>query len=242
MSVAAIAILALVPSSSADRLVAWFPLDGSAVEVLSNRQGKLEGGAHWSTMGGRTGAEFGGMDGVVRFKDQPAYRLGAAFSIYAEVWIHSDPRGGSSPAGQIVFRGDDRNGLDNYSLSLGTDGLYTFAVYGPGGEQAGVRAAAERGRWEALLATFDSRTRRMRLVVDGAVVAEQSVAFVPVLDMVEAHAPGLSFGNVQNPMGGRHWQPFHGLVRQVRLYAGVADWEAASRPPRTGPAVRDGLD
>ena len=177
---------------------------------------------------------LGGKNGVLFYPDLPQFELGPSFSISAKVWVRENPVGGTSPAGQIVFRGDDRCGLDNYSLSLGNDGFYTFSVYSDGDDSGGVRAPSIKNRWQTLLGTFDARSKDMKLYIDGVLVSESSVNILPVVKMDSQWTPGFSIGNVQNPLGGMHNQPFNGFIRDVRLYNNVIFWDDLRIMPVNG--------
>jgi hypothetical protein len=218
--------------AAAPQPVAWIPLDGSAMDTVNRIEGKVVGDAGI----GRDGAIFKGQNGGVVFRDLRAYALGGSFTLTARVRPNAWPVGGSSPAGQIVFRGDDRSGHDNYSLNLGNDGHFTFCVYGSANEweAIGVRAAARLGEWQRLVAVYDSVGREIRLFVDGVVVGQSAVPFRPITLMESAWTPGLSIGNVQNPLGGMHWQPFNGQIRDVRLYSEVVLPDVAERPLAVG--------
>lgn len=210
-------------------LVASFPLSGSALERLSGRAGAVLGDVRL----GADGAEFGGENGVVAFQDEPRYRMTGSFSVYAEATPCAIPKNGTSPAGQIVFRGDDRCGLDNFSLCLGYDGMYSFGFYSGSHSGASVAVPAAIGSRSRLLGTFDALTRRISLYVDGVLAAEQYTAAAPFADMVAEATPGLSIGNVQHPFGPHHRQPFHGKVANVLLFdRAVTPEEAARHLPR----------
>jgi hypothetical protein len=131
-----------------------------------------------------------------------------------------------------VFRGDDRSGHDNFSLNLGSDGYFSFVLYGSTSEfeATGVRSAARVGEWQRLVAVFDARAREMRLYVNGVTVGQTAVPFQPIVVMEPDWTPGLSIGNVQNPLGGIHNQPFHGQIRDVRLYDQALLPDVATRP------------
>lgn len=230
--------VALTPSVAQARLVAWFPLDGTLKERLQGTVGEFKGDASFGKVDQSRGALFGGQNGVVFFPDQRQFWLGPSFSVSATVWVNALPRGGTSPQGQIVFRGDDRGGLDNYSLNLGEDGYYNFNFYGASNDNASVRVPARLGVWQTLLGTFDAKTRQISLYLDGVLVAQQYTSLFPVMEMTSGDAPGFSIGNVQNPLGGCHNQPFNGTIRDVRLFDSVASWDDLIRVPLVGSGGR----
>ncbi|QYK56563.1 MAG: hypothetical protein KF733_03565 [Fimbriimonadaceae bacterium] len=214
------------------RLVGWFPLDGKVADVVTGATGRLTGGAGFGQMAGRSGVLLDGRTGGVVVPDSAAYALGGSFSIAVEAFARQAPFGGSSPQGQLVFRGDDRSACDNYAICLGTDGYYTFMIDAVDGSRALLRAPAKTGQWERLLATFDVRTTHMTLSIDGYLVAEQWVPITPFTQMVPDLDPGVSFGNVQAPEKGRHWQPYNGFLRDVRFFDEAVLWDASLVNPQ----------
>lgn len=210
-------------------LVAWFPLQGSTTDVVHGTKGTLVGDADFADA---RAAEFGGHNGAVLFQDSPQFTFPGSFSVSAQVYPTAWPSGGTSPAGQIAFRGDDRCACDNFSLSLGNDGYFTFYFDSPDGGRLEVRAEAAMGQWQTVLGTFDAQSHQIRLYVDGYMKSQSNGPFAPVVLMEPQSSPGFSIGNVQNPMGGVHNQPFHGLIRDVRLWNSPVMWDAVEAMPR----------
>lgn len=233
MTRTALLALTFLPALSFADLVAWFPLEGNAKEMVKGTcNGETKGDSMFGSMDRRLAAAFGGKNGAVLVPDSPQFALGPSFSISAQVWIRKNPVNGTSPAGQIVFRGDDRSGLDNYSLNLGNDGYFSFYINSAEGDGTGVRAPSRPGVWQTLLGTFDGNTRQITLYVDGVCVAHQYATFTPITVMDPNTSPGFAIGNVQNPFGGIHNQPFNGYIRDVRLYNTVVEWDTVTRPPK----------
>lgn len=178
------------------------------------------------------GCQFAGKNGAIVYKDSEEYGFDESFSIYVEVFPQVLPRGGTSPAGQIVFRGDDRSGLDNYSLNLGEDGYFTFYFNSPDNQGAGVRVLARMNQWQRLLATFDAKSHMLKLYIDDFLMGQNSQPILPVTRMEKEFTPRFSIGNVQNPLGGNHNQPFHGGIRNVKLFNTAIFPDDADRTPK----------
>lgn len=228
----ALSLFVTFPALLSADLVAWFPLNGSTKDRVKGTVGEFEGDSHFGQVDRRQAADFGGHNGVVFVADSPQFALGPSFSVSAQVWVRSLPRNGTSPQGQIVFRGDDRSANDNYSLCLGNDGFYTFNFDGGDDHWAGLRVPSRTNVWTTLLGTFDAKTRHIMLYVDGYLAAEQYTPYTPLMLMDKNCSPGFSIGNVQNPLGGNHNQPFNGLIRDVKLYNTAINWDDLSREPR----------
>lgn len=213
----AVAVCFVAAGSASAKLTAFFPLNGPPVEKLTGAKGEFVGDAAL----GEFGAFFSGQNGAVEFADSPNFAFAGSFSVYAEVYITDLPERGTSPAGQIVFRGDDRCGLDNYSLNLGNDGFYSFYFNSGDNQGHGVRTLCKKRQWERLLAVFDSNAHETRLYINGFLLGENGTPLFPVTEMDAGWTPRFSIGNVQNPQGGMHNQPFHGTIRNVALYDSV---------------------
>ena len=227
-----LSLLVIVPGLASADLVAWFPLNGSTKDVVRGTAGELKGDSRFSNMDRRSGVDFGGHNGVLFVPDSPQFALGPSLSVSAQVWIRALPSNCTSPQGQIVFRGDDRSACDNYSLSLGTDGYYTWRFDADADNIVTLRVPARPNTWTTLLGTFDAKTRHIMLYMDGFLVCEQYTPLNPLMLMDKNAAPGFSIGNVQNPFGGHHNQPFNGLIRDVKIYNTAIMWDELARDPR----------
>lgn len=206
-------------------LVAYLPLNGSGFEAVQQRSAEVRGGA--ISHPNRDGFHFDGQTGVVALADAGEYGVEASFSVAAVVQPDAVPAGN----GQIVFRGDDRNATDTFSLSLGPDGYFTFMFDRRNGERAQLMAPARIGESQALLGTYDRETSKMRLWINGEIVAQTWVPSGPVSAMIADYRPGLSVGNVQAPEAGVHRQPFRGWIRDVRVYRTARDWSSLESLP-----------
>jgi len=160
----------------------------------------------------------GDLNGGAFTADGPEFVLTRSLSV--SCWVY--PRAFShplatSPQAQIVFRGDDRSGLDPYHLTLSRTGYYAFGVAGPG-ETSVLHAPAKLNAWAHLLGTLDDATGEMRLYVNGKLAAELTTNVRPLGPLDPNYRPGIAIGNTQFPQGGRHRQPFDGMIRDVRIY------------------------
>jgi len=163
--------------------------------------------------------DFGGELGTgASTPDSPVFALTHSLSI--SCWAHpraySNPLA-TSPQSQIVFRGDDRSGLDPYQLTLSRSGYFAFGVSSLG-EMTVLHTPAKLNSWVHLLGTLDDATGEMRLYVNGKLLAETKTTVRPFGALDPGYHPGIGIGNTQFPQGGVHRQPFDGLVRDIRIY------------------------
>ncbi len=141
-------------------------------------------------------------------------------SMTVSVWLKLRSYVNDGPGAQILFRGDDRNGLDPYDLVVHSDGTINFSVQNEESFGRHVTAEVPLQKWFHILANFDAETGTMEMWHDGILVAGGSTARRPFAFLDRAFAPGVSIGNVQNDLS-PHNQPLNGYVADLRLYRGV---------------------
>ncbi len=190
-------------------------LDGA----LRLRKGRLtplfRPGTGTVSAAGYTGFRFDGRLCGIQLGDPPVLRLTRSLSIACMVRLESYVQQG--PGAQIVFRGDDRSGLDPYSLTVLSDGRVYFSVENGRDEGDHVSAPIPLHRWTHVLGSLDDRTGGMTLWIDGVKVDAHSTKVRPFGDLDLKFAPGVSIGNIQNDRGPFN-QPLDGLVANVGIY------------------------
>ena len=164
------------------------------------------------------GLDFDGGHGGFLIPDFPVLRL--TRSLTAAAWIYVrryTPNGFQS---QVLFRGDDRSGLDPYFISVENPGKVVFSINGADGGGASARADIPLKAWVRVTGVFDEEANEVRIYLGNRLVATTSTQLHPFAELRMADAPGVSIGNVQNDKG-PHNQPMDGIVADVRLYDGV---------------------
>src|SRR5688572_16785402 len=106
--------------------VLWLRPDGQVLVGGQVVQPKVRAGSRLVRMNGVTAYEFNGADGGLLLGDAPALRLTG--SITVSTWINLRSYVNHGPGAQVLFRGDDRNGLDPYTLAVHSDGTINFGV------------------------------------------------------------------------------------------------------------------
>lgn len=137
--------------------------------------------------------------------------------VYPREYAHEQA---TSAQSQILFRGDDRNGLDPFDLLLLKSGHWQFKIWSEN-DVCAIQAPAALFEWTHLLAVLDAQLGIMRLYVNGELLAQSFTPIRPFKTLDAGCSPGISIGNVQFPSGKRHMQPFNGFIRDVRLYDSV---------------------
>ncbi|MBV6458748.1 MAG: hypothetical protein HONBIEJF_01886 [Fimbriimonadaceae bacterium] len=162
----------------------------------------------WDFQPGRGGIYLG---------DHPALAMTGSITVSTNIFLRSYVNEG--PGAQILFRGDDRNGHDPYTLVVHGD-VIEFGIQNEHDRGRCVFAEVELNKWYHVLANFDSRTGYLEMWLNGEFVGGGKTQFRPFAQLEVGEAPGVSIGNVQNNLG-RHNQPLNGIISDLRLYRQV---------------------
>jgi hypothetical protein len=150
---------------------------------------------------------YGSYSGV-RIADQPSYALTNALTI--EGWIR--PRGD----GYVIFyRGDNRPGLDPYTLSMGLNNILSFGITDANGNSASVSAPLIYNQWWHVAGTLDGASGNLSLYTNGSLAAQITTTVRPLGNLIPQDSPGIGIGNVND---GRNNFPFRGDIDEISLY------------------------
>jgi len=198
-------VLWLTPSGQI--LVAGKPVDAKFSPGASRVQ--IPGGYGFSFTGGHSGILLG---------DLPDLRLPGSMTV--SVWLDLKTyvsSGCTAPSGQVLFRGDDRGGLDPYDLVVHSDGTIWFGINDSDNKSAGVSGPIGLNKWTHVIASFDAANGQFSMWIDSDLVATSNSKLLPIIDLDKKYAPGVGIGNVQNDHG-PHNQPLNGVIADLRLY------------------------
>ena len=191
-------------------------LDGSFRVRSGDLVPSLRPGTGAIRAAGYTGFQFDGVLSGIELGDPPALRLTRSISLAGMVRLEAYPRE-SNLGAQIVFRGDERGGLDPYSLSVLPDGKVYFSVENARNVGDNVSAPIPLHRWTHVLGSLDDRTGMMTLWIDGARATGHVTKVRPFGALDPKAQPGVSIGNIQTQFGDYN-QPLDGLLADVRIY------------------------
>lgn len=175
------------------------------------------------------GLDLDGRRGGLLLADQPALALTG--SMTAATWIYLRSYRNDQSGAQVLFRGDDRDSLDPYSLVVHPDGTINFAICSEKGDRPSVSGEIPLNQWIRVTASFDSDSGEMRLWLDDRLVAHRFTSQRPLSTLDAGTAPGIGIGNVQNDKG-PHNQPLNGTLADLRLYRTVLEPREAGWTPR----------
>ncbi len=152
---------------------------------------------------------FNGTSNRIAIPDNPKFQLTKSLTV--EAYIHVIDV--LSQAGDILFRGDDRFGLDPYSLNVIGRQL-RFGITNASDQSSLVSAPVPYDTWVHVAATLDDSTGRMSLYIDGKLANTIITPYRPFAVLDAGSNPGLRIGNTQS---GNFNQYFHGYIDEVRL-------------------------
>jgi glucose/arabinose dehydrogenase len=197
-------------------LVGWWAAEGTAADWAGDNDGTAYLGASYAA--GQVGQAFS-FDGVndrVEILDSDSLELTASLTI--EGWIQVNAFPTISEHNHILFRGDDRPGLDPYFLAVTPAGALKFNISGSTGGKRLEGGLLPLGQFAHVAATLDDATGAMRLYVNGNLSAETFTTIRPLADLDPAFNAGVAIGNHAGyPSGGNNY-PFSGLIDEVSLY------------------------
>jgi hypothetical protein len=158
---------------------------------------------------------FSGQHGGILFDDLPALALTKSITI--STWIYPRSYVNDQCGAEILFRGDDRCGIDPYWFAIESDGTINFGLSDADGRGMKVKADLPLNRWTHVTASFDAQTGALNMWLDGEHAAYARTKSRPFLKLDPNQSPGVGIGNVQNDRG-PHNQPFNGMLADLRLY------------------------
>jgi prepilin-type processing-associated H-X9-DG protein len=194
---------------SLPNLVGWWHADGNAQDSSRGHDGALPFGIKYAP--GKVGQAFD-FDGKSRQRvavpDHPDFRLTNALTI--EGWIYPRQYGGI-----IFFYGDDRAGLDPYSLDLNSPGFIAFQIDDSKNQAARIEAPIQLNQWQHVAATFGARGT-MHLFINGELVAQTNTTLKPLGKLDASRAPAIGIGNHGSTA---YEYPFNGLIDEIALHS-----------------------
>lgn len=213
--------------------VGWWPAEQDARDVVAGNDGHLTRGV--TSVPGVKGLawHFDGSRSGITLRDAPVLAFTGAFTI--ALWVKAERLPGPDLyASQLFFRGDNRVGLDPYSLTIQPNGRIGFIIdSGKGGDIALSPAKAPMGKWTHLLGEFDPERKILRLYMDGKLVAEKKTLFSPLGPLDPAQKPGIGIGNTQDPEA--YNQPLIGAIDDVQVWNRALTAEEAAYLARQTP-------
>ena len=206
-----------------DSLVAYWPADGDFNDVVGGNNGTPHGGVCFVPGDIGLAFDFDGKTGRVAIPDSPSLALTQSLAITAWIDINAYP----TAAAFILFRGDDRPGLDPYKFFVNPEGTLGLSISDAGNNEAHVVSPSPLpvGVWTYVSASLDNSTGVMSVYINGILAATSTTTVRPFGPLDPAQSPGLGIGNVQS---GNYTDYFDGIIDEVKLYDSA---QPAAVPP-----------
>ncbi|HLX96621.1 MAG TPA: LamG-like jellyroll fold domain-containing protein [Verrucomicrobiae bacterium] len=145
----------------------------------------------------------------VAIQDLTAYQLTNSFSM--EGWIR--PRGTSA---HFFWRGDNRNGLDPYELSMQDANSLGIYISSQTSGASAVTPFNSYNQWTHVAGTLDGNSGKLDIYTNGVFAAQTITAVRPFGALVKTDSPGVGIGNVND---GANNFPFWGDLDEMTLYS-----------------------
>ena len=191
-------------------LVSWWTANNTAADAMGLNDATLSNVTYATGEVGKA-FSFNGTNGWAALGDPSSLAFTSSLSI--EGWIKVNAF--SSSGGVILFRGDDRPGLDPYILSADPDGTLKFHVQSlTTGSDLKIPLAT--GQLIHVAATLDDATGSMSLYVNGVLAAQTVTTARPFGPLDPTQQPGVGIGNSNAPSN--YNVPFNGLIDELSVY------------------------
>lgn len=195
-------------------LISWWPGDGDTSDIQDSNPGVAFNGASFVPSKVGQAISFDGVDDRITVADSDNLKLTDSLTI--EGWVFATEFG--STHGQILFRGDNRVGLDPYYLSTQPDGNLRFHIESST-SLVNLDTPMPTGRWVHTAATLDGTTGAIRIYLDGSVATSSSTTVRPLRDLDLPSNPSLGIGNHGGYPTTTWNQPFNGQIDELSIYS-----------------------
>lgn len=157
--------------------------------------------------------DFDGSSRRVSVADSPNFKFTDGFTL--EAWVY--PR---QYAGLILFRGDNRPGLDAWSLDAYQNGKVNFQIVDTSGNVANVLAPLALNQWQHVASTWDRVSHTLKLYLNGILAAQTDTFLLPSANLDPGSEPAVGIGNHGGTV---HQFPFNGLIDEPAIYSHALD-------------------
>ena len=193
-------------------IVSWWTANNTAADAMGLNNATLTGVRYAAGEVGNA-FSFDGLDDWAALGNPSSLALTASLTI--EGWIKVNGLPTNYNFGSIMFRGDDRGGLDPYQLVILPNGDLKFGICSTT-SSASVEAPIPMGQFVHVAATLDDGTGAMTLYENGAVVAQTTTTVRPFGALDPTQQPGVGIGN-SNALS-NYDIPFNGLIDELSVY------------------------
>ncbi|HLO99372.1 MAG TPA: LamG-like jellyroll fold domain-containing protein, partial [Fimbriimonas sp.] len=189
MPIPLLLVASIAGTRQAPQPVLWVKPSGVITVQGSPIQPEFTPGSKWVRMQNGFAIDIDGKRGGVRIPDLQALQLDGSITMAGWFFLRSYVNEG--PGAQILFRGDDRIGLDPYYMAIHGDGRLYFAINSNDNRSASASGEIELGRWTRVVANYSTETKRINFWVNGEHVAATKTSLLPFKQLNTPDAPGV---------------------------------------------------
>jgi hypothetical protein len=160
---------------------------------------------------------FDGVNDRISVPDDEAFELTRSISV--EAWIAPTAYPAEGTRLLILFRGDNRIGLDPYAFQVWPDGRIGFYVAsGTALTELVSSTSVPLNTFSHVAGTLDDATGEMRVYIDGVLRGSTTTAVRALGDLDSASHPGIGIGNHGSFPNTSYNYPFAGRIDELALY------------------------
>jgi hypothetical protein len=193
--------------------VSWWTANSTANDALGLNNATLSNVTYATGEVGKA-FSFNGTNSWAAVGDPSSLAFTQSFTIEGWIKVNGLPTSGWGPP--IMFRGDDRPGLDPYVLSVQPNDNLQFSINDAAGNGPTIDAPIPLGQFVYVAATLDDGTGAMTLYENGAVVAQTTTTARPFATLDPTQNPGVGIGNSNYEPNFN--VPFNGLIDELTVY------------------------
>ncbi len=232
MSVVGIVLATALSGPRPVEPVLWLHPDGAVLVAGKPARARATKGAHTVRTPYGLGLDLDGKRGALLLGDEPALALTRSMTV--STWVYLRSYLNDQMGAQILFRGDDRPGLDPYDFVVRGDGTVEFGIGNEAGARPFVAMEIPLKTWVRVTASFDGETGEMRLWMNDRLISTRITEVRPFYDLHKDYLPGVGVGNVETDAGFGNNQPLNGTLADLRLYPAVLEPREAGWRPGSG--------
>jgi len=145
--------------------------------------------------------------------DNPAFQLTNSLTLEAYFNVAATPNAG----GLIIYRGDNRGGLDPYFLTVAPGPTLEFGSYDAANALTSVTTPVPSlNKWYFAAGVLNGATGQMSLYLNGVLQSSITTPNRPLGPLDPTQQPGLAIGALQSTFYG-DFESFDGLIDDVRI-------------------------
>jgi len=177
-------------------LVAWWPLDGNALDRIGTNDGTLVNGPTFIAGLVDQALSFDGVDDAVRIAPSSSLNVGLSDGLTIETWIHPADVSVQRPVVEWVNNDATVSGVHLWISVIGAGSIFANVMDTTGNAHhiSSAPGLVVPDAWQHLALTYDKLTGDAALYLNGTIVQQQNLGlFTPEtsLDLLLGHRPSL---------------------------------------------------